>query len=163
MKILQDKDKAISVLYEVGKWLEKSGKQPSKWWQPQNMNWRFLSKYTEPNEFYVAVMRGIPAASMVLQDNQRNQSWESIDKDKKQNAIYVHWLCVSRQFAGTNLSQKLIEVATEFAKEKGFSRLRLDTNAKEKKLMSVYKRLGFHLKGIEQEEDRQTAFYEKKV
>ena len=41
--------------------------------------------------------------------------------------------------------------------------LRLDTDANEEKLMKVYDDLGFHLRGIEQEGDRQTAFYEKKI
>src|SRR5256885_2416158 len=96
IEIIQDTDIAIVVMHEVGKWLEETGKHPSKWWQPQNMNREFLLQYINPDEFYVVLVNGKPAASVILQYDQRNQSWESIDKDKTKQAIYLHWLCVAR-------------------------------------------------------------------
>jgi hypothetical protein len=39
---------------DAGEWLEKSGKNPSKWWQLDNLNNKFLLQYAKPEEFYVS-------------------------------------------------------------------------------------------------------------
>ena len=160
-KIVQNVDFAISVMREAGAWLEKSGKTPSKWWQPKNMNRNFLLQHAEPSEFYVLLVDGKSAAAMILQDSQRNQSWKSIDKTKSAKALYIHWLCVSRKYAGKGLPKILVEFAEKQAKAKGIHLLRVDTNAKETKLRKIYESLGFALADVEQEARRQTAFYQK--
>jgi len=58
IEIIQDMDRSISILHNVGKWIEESGKNPSKWWKPENLNIKFLSQYVKPNEFYVALVNG---------------------------------------------------------------------------------------------------------
>ena len=163
VEIVQDIDKAILVLYDAGKWLKETGKNTSKWWDPQNMNKDFLLKHSEPNEFYALLIDGKPAGAMILQENERNQSWKSIDKDRSVEALHVHWLCVARQFSGRDLPKKLVEFAVEHARRRGFKRLRLDTDANKEKLMKMYERLGFTLMGVDQDEEEKTAFYEKRV
>jgi len=162
-KIVQDTDQAISVMHDAAKWLEESGKNPSKWWQPQNMNREFLLQHAESSEFYAVLINGKPAAAAILQDNQHNQSWKSVDKNKTVLALYIHWLCVSRQYAGKGLPKTIIDFAARLAKAKGFDFLRADTNAQELKLRKIYENLGFKLISIEKEDYRQTAFYQKEV
>lgn len=159
IKIVQDVDASISVMLDAGIWLEESGKNPSRWWHPKNMNRSFLLQHIEPNEFYTVLVDGKPAASVVLQDNERNQSWKSIDKDKKQSALYIHWLCVGRQYAGMGLPKVMINFAHLQAKKRKLPLLRLDTIAHEMKLRNIYENLGFHLAGI----DKKTAFYQMKI
>jgi len=159
IKIIQDTDMAISVMLDAGKWLEESGRNLSQWWHPQNMNRVFLLQHIEPNEFYAALVDGKPAASVVLQDNERNQSWKSINKDKKQPALYIHWLCVNRQFAGIGLPKVMINFVQQQAKKRKFSLLRLDTIVHETKLRKIYASLGFQLVGI----NKETAFYQKEL
>jgi len=163
MEIIQDADKAISVMHDVGVWLEKSGMNPSLWWQPQNMNRSFLLQHVEPNEFYVAIANRIPAASVVLQDSERNQSWKSVDGDKPQKALYIHWLCVARDFAGQELSKAMVDFAGAEAAKRKLKLLRLDTDADKEKLCSLYERLDFRLMGIEEEGEHRTAFYQKNI
>jgi len=163
INIVQDVDKALTVLRDAGTWLETSGKHPNKWWQPQNMNRDFMLKQAEPNEFYIALVDNAPAACVILQDTQRNQDWEYIDKGEDVRALYIHWLCVARKFAGQDLPKVMIAFAAEFAKKNKLSLLRVDTNAKEKKLMEMYERLGFRLMGIEKEDYRDAAFFQKGV
>lgn len=159
--IIQNMDKSIEVMLDAGKWLENSKRKPSQWWQPKNMNREFLIKHTEPNEFYSGMLNGEPVASMVLQETERNQSWQPIDGNKPKHALYVHWLCVSRKFAGQGYSNKMIDHAIKEAKTRGFSRLRLDTEADEIKLCHLYEELGFQLMGTETEKNgHQTAFYQ---
>lgn len=163
IQIIQDVDRAISVMLDAAMWLHTSGKNPSKWWQPENMNRKFLLQHVEPDEFFVALMDGMPAASIILQDSERNQSWKSVDKDIPQPALYIHWLCVARKFAGIGLSKVMIDFAGEEARKRKFSLLRLDTIADGKKLRNLYESLGFQLMGVQQEEDQKTAFYQKLV
>jgi ribosomal protein S18 acetylase RimI-like enzyme len=163
INIIQDVDQAVAVLFDAGKWLEESGKNPSKYWQSKNMNRDFMLKQAEPHEFYVALVNNIPAAAMILQENQRNQDWKYIDKEKVVIALYVHWLCVAKAFKGQKLPKQMIEFAAKYAKSSNIKILRLDTSAKETKLMKIYEQLGFNLMGIEKEENRYTAFYQKEI
>ncbi len=161
MYVLQDMDIAISVMRKTGQWMLDSGKKPSKWWQPQNMNKDFFSEYAEPEDFYTAIANGKPAAAAIFQWNQRNQDWSSVDQNESQKALYIHWLCVDREFAQMDMPKLMIDFAGELAQTKQVTLLRVDTNADEKKLRGIYEKLGFQLVKILEEEYRTTAFYEK--
>lgn len=163
MEILQDQDNAISVMQNVSSWMVERGLSINQWWDPQNMNPDFLLQHIEPNEFYVAMIDGRPAASVILQETERNQSWEYIDNGNSQKALYVHWLCVAREFAGMGYSKVMIDFAAEEAIKRGLSLLRLDTNAEEEKLCKLYERLGFELMGVELEDEHSTAYYQKSL
>ena len=163
VRITQDMDKAIKIMHNAGTWMAASGLNPSKWWKPENMNREFMLQHTEPNEYYVAEVDGKLAASMVLQETERNQSWKSVDGDKPKKALYVHWLCVYRDFAGKGLPLKMIAYANGEAKKRGFHRLRLDTEANQPKLCQIYKNLGFKLMGVVADSGHNTAFFEKKT
>ncbi|MDP1722449.1 MAG: GNAT family N-acetyltransferase [Candidatus Gottesmanbacteria bacterium] len=163
VKIVQDMDNAIRVMQDAATWLAESGKKPSKWWQPKNMNREFLLRHAEPDEFFVALVDGDPAASVILQDSERNQSWKSVDGDRPQSALYVHWLCVARRFSGTGLPKVMVDFARDQARKQKLLVLRLDTNADETKLRKIYIALGFRLVGTQQEESQNTALYQKLV
>ena len=163
VKFVQDVDLAISVMRNAGEWLLLSGKNPSKWWQPQNMNREFLLQYANPDEFYVGLIDGKPAVAAIFQFDQRNQDWTSIDKSKHQKALYVHWLCVHRHFAGMGLPEIMVDFAQKKALENNIKLLRVDTNAAHAKLRRIYEDLGFTLVGIEQEDYRKTAFYQRRI
>jgi len=163
IEIVQDMEKAISIMYNAGKWLEESGKNPSKWWKPENLNSDFLLQYAKPNEFYVVLVNGNNAAAAILQYSQNSQDWECIDKNNPVSAVYIHWLCVGRQYSGKGLPKVVIDFAEQQAINNGVGFLRADTNAREMKLRKIYEKLGFDLISIEQEDYRQTAFYQKTV
>jgi GNAT superfamily N-acetyltransferase len=154
---------AIQVMRSAAKWLVDTGKKPSKWWQLKNLNSDFLLQYAKPEEFYVALLNEKPVTAAVLQINQNSQDWSSIDKNKPKPALYIHWLCVDNQFSGKGLSKAMIDFAEKKAKRNNLKILRVDTNAEEMKLRAVYERLGFSLVGVEKEDYRDTAFYEKKI
>ena len=119
IEFVQDMDRTIAVMLNAGQWLLDSGKNPSKWWQPQNLNPEFLLNYASTNEFYVGLVEKEPAVGAILQLSQNAQDWQNINHDIAQNALYIHWLCVHRKFAGTGLPIKLGDFAVELAKEKG--------------------------------------------
>jgi len=163
IKFQNDVDRALLVMKNASEWLEQSGKKPNKWWQSKNMNRAFMLKHAEPEEFFVAIVDGKLAASVILQDNERNQSWKSIDRLQKKSAIYVHWLAVVREFSGRNLPKEFVDFAGKQAKRQNLKLLRLDTDANEGKLCKLYENLGFVLMGVEQEGSHKTAFYQKAI
>lgn len=161
--IRQHIDDAIFVMRKAGQWLVDSGKNPSKWWQLDNLNKDFLLQYATPEEFYVLYKDNVPAAAAILQLTQNSQDWERVDHGKPQPAFFIHWLCVDHAFSGQGLPQKLVDYAAQKAKENNIALLRVDTNASETKLRELYEELGFQLVGIVDEGYRQTAFYQKEV
>jgi len=163
IRIIQNVNQTISVMRDAGKWLLESGKKPSKWWQLQNLNRKFLFQYAKQEEFFVGLVDNKPAVAAILQIDQKAQNWKSIDKGTPQLALYIHWLCVHRQFAGMGLPKAMVDFATQLAKERNIKLLRADTNAKEMQLRKIYENLGFRLVGVEQEDYRKTAFYQKKI
>lgn len=163
IKFIQNMDQAITVMKDAGQWLLNTGRNPSKWWQPKNLNPEFLLQHANSDEFYVCTVDGIPAAAQVLQLSQDVKEWQTIDKNNPQKALYIHWLCVAREFAGRGLTRVMIDYATQKAKERGLKLLRVDTNADEAKLREIYEGLGFQLVEEIQEDYRKTAFYQKEV
>lgn len=163
MKIIQDMDRAIGVMRSAGTWLAVSGKNPSKWWKLENLNRTFLLKHAKIDEFYVGMIGGIPAVAAVLMIINDNQDWKTIDKDNPQRALYIHWLCVDRQFAGQGLPKVMVDFSQRLAKKNGISMLRLDAKADKEKLQDIYEDLGFRLVGTKQEDYRTSAFYQKTV
>lgn len=155
MVFTQNMDAAIGVMREAGQWLLDSGKEPSKWWDPRNLNTDFLLQHAGAEEFYVGEVDGVPAVAALLQTTQ--------DSGADQPAMYIHWLCVSRAFAGQGLPQKMVEFAAEQAKAEGIHILRLDTDASKYKLRSLYEALGFELVSVKDEGYRSTAFYEMNI
>lgn len=101
--------------------------------------------------------------SVILQFEQRNQDWTSVDGNQPQKALYIHWLCIYRDFAGRGLPKLMVDFAGKKALEHNIKLLRVDTNADQVKLRKIYEDLGFTLAGIEQEDYRQTAFYQKNL
>jgi len=110
----QDMNKAISVMYKAGKWLQDTGKNPSKWWQPENLNKDFLLNYAKPEEFFVAIINNKPAAVAILQLDQKAQDWFNVDKGKLIKALYIHWLCVDHIFAGKGMPKLFIDFANNY-------------------------------------------------
>ncbi|NTU46100.1 GNAT family N-acetyltransferase [Candidatus Roizmanbacteria bacterium] len=162
-QLIQDTHRAIAVMHSVGQWMVASGKNPSQWWVPENLNEQFLSQYAKQNEFYVLELDGKDAGAAIFQMNQNSQDWKSIDSENAPKALYIHWLCVAREFAGQNVPKMIVKFAEKIARENEISFLRVDTNADEVKLCTIYERLGFVLVGTEKENYRTTAFYQKTI
>lgn len=161
VEVIQDCEQAIPVLNKVGRWMLGNGINPSRWWHPDNMNKEFLLKYAEPEEFYVALVDGKPAAVEVLQWDQRNQDWGNVDKEESPPALYIHWLCVDRAFAGQEMPKVMVTFAEDLATSRNVSLVRVDTNASEMRLRELYEHLNFQLVATETEDYRTTAFYQK--
>lgn len=160
--VVQDMDKAVAVMREAGNWLLTSGKNPNKWWHPDSLTTDFLLRYVKPHEFYVITVDGISAAAVVLQITDTPQ-WNHIDGDHPKRALYIHWLCVARKFAGKGMPSRLIALAEATARDKKLRFLRVDTNADEPKLRRMYESWGFVGIAERNEGYRKTIFYQKEI
>ena len=163
VEFVKDVDKAIFVMRDAGKWLEETGRRPSKWWQLTNLNQEFLFQYARPDEFFVGLINGKPAVAAILQMSQTAQDWKFIDRKKSVQAMYIHWLCVHRDFARQNLPKTMVDFAASLATQHKINLLRVDTKAEEAKLRQIYEKLGFKLIDIIKEDYRKTAFYQKPI
>lgn len=160
LSFVQNFELALYVLRDAGTWLLESGKKPSKWWDLKNLNKSFLLQFASEEEFFVGCVDGAPAVAAVLQVSSETKEWEDIDCSRFCPALYVHWLCVAREFAGNQLSTDMILFAKKIAKQKDAKYIRVDTNASSKKLRDLYEGMGFTLVGIKKEEYRNTALYQ---
>jgi ribosomal protein S18 acetylase RimI-like enzyme len=142
---------------------ERSESRASEAWRPENLNREYLLQWAKPDEFFVGKVGGVPAVAAIVQREQTAQDWSSVDKGVSKPAIYVHWLAVSREFSGHDLPAAMMEFATMQARSAKVPVVRVDTNASETKLRSLYERLGFHLVGLAEEGYRTTALFEMPV
>ncbi|MBI4162789.1 MAG: GNAT family N-acetyltransferase [Candidatus Aenigmarchaeota archaeon] len=163
MKVIQDIDKSISVMQNASRWMKYEGIPISKWWDLKNLNKKFLVQYAKTDEFYCVLVDSNPAAAAILQMSQSAQDWKNVDKNTPKPALYIHWLCVSKDFRGKQMPKVMIDFAGKLAKENNVRLLRADTNSEVVKLRKIYENLGFKLVAEQQEDYRKTAFYEKKV
>jgi len=155
----QDIDAAIIVMRQASKNLSKKWKSISKWWDLENLNKNFLLQYHISQEFYVGYYNDIPAVAAILQKSSEDKLWSLIWKGKD-SAFYIHYLCVNPEFSWTWLVKKIINFTSELAKKHNITQIRVDTNAQEKKLCSIYEKNGFQLVQIIEEDYRKTALYE---
>lgn len=156
-------DDSIQIIKEAGAWMKEFKPDSfNEWWDPEKVNSKMFKPYAKPEEFYVLYIDHEPAATAIIQQKQNMQDWSSVDGNtERQDAIYIHYVAVSRKFAGQGLVAKLIEKAREIAKKNQATVLRLDTNANESKLCQLYEGLGFVQVGKDKDGDHVSALYEK--
>ena len=151
-----DVDKAIAIMREVAQWCMDTGK---KTWSLDELTKEKLTNSLNAGNFITGNIDGDPACCMILQ-------W--IDplfwpEAPEYEAGYVHKLCVKREFAGMNLSAKMIAFAAEECRLRNVPYLRLDTGLYKQKLCSIYENLGFTKVGETTNHRGEFALYEKKT
>ena len=82
----------------------------------------------------------------------------------KDEAVYLHKLCVRREFAGKNMTYFTIEAIKQLCKKKRIRYIRLDTALDEKIVRKIYLKLGFKIVDIiDYTNERSVALYELEV
>lgn len=131
-------EEAIKIMKEVAAWGRSVG---FKVWKDEVLTKDKLLKYANEDDFCIGQVSGDNACCMILQ-------WEDTlfwPNAKKNEAGYVHKLCVRRDYASKGLPAKVVEFAIEECKKRNISYLRLDTGWANTKLCNLYKSLGFEL------------------
>lgn len=64
------------------------------------------------------------------------------------HALVIHRLCIKPSFQGKGLAKFLVQFAEEYAKEHGYSSIRLDAFTNNKKAIGLYDSSHYHRRGI---------------
>lgn len=151
-------DKAINIMKEVAAWGRSKGYLV--WldeWLTQD---ELLTSEAKEENFYIGKVDGIDACTMILQWTD-SYFWPSSPYNE---AGYLHKVCVRREFAGKNMTLKMVEYAKEQCRARGVKYLRLDTGWDETKMKEIYRGLGFEIvKKLEYSNGKAVALYELKV
>ncbi len=151
-------DKAINIMREVAAWGRSVGYRV--WLDEWLTRDELLTADAKEEDFCIGKVDGIDACTMILQWVD-SYFWPDSPYNE---AGYIHKVCVRREFAGKNMTRKMVEYAKEQCRERGAKYLRLDTGWNEVKMKGIYTGLGFEIvKKIEYTNGNAMALYELKV
>ena len=149
-------EEAISVMKEVAKWGREQGYRVwlDEWLTPEEL----LTDETKPENFCIGEVDGKTACAFILQDSDSNY-WKS-----NVQAVYLHKLCVRREYAHRNMTKKIIEAIKEECQTRGINCIRLDTGLDEKVVRKIYLNVGFKIVDIiDYDNGRSLALYEMDI
>lgn len=151
-------EEAISVMKEVAAWGRNKG---FRIWQDEWLTEKELITIdAQPENFYTGKINGTTALAFILQWND-TEHWADA---KKKEAVYLHKLCVRREFAGRNMAKIAVEAIKKLCKENGIKYIRLDTALDEKVIRKIYLNIGFKIIDIiDYPNGRSLALYELEV
>ena len=100
-------EEAISVMKEVAKWGREQGFRVwlDEWLTPEEL----ITDEARPENFYIGEVAGKIACAFILQRSDSDYWKDSSDV----KAVYLHKLCVKREFAHRNMTKTIIELEAE--------------------------------------------------
>jgi GNAT superfamily N-acetyltransferase len=131
-----DTETVSSILKEAAHWLIVQG---TPLWKADELAADKVRAEISAGLFWLAQVNGETAGCVRFQTEDR-LFWPDVPQDE---SAFIHRLAVRRKFAGGMVSSALIEWAKSEAATLGKRYLRLDCEAKTKKLCQVYERAGF--------------------
>ena len=126
------------LLLDTVAWLN-SIKKPL--WKIEDVLWVNLSKQHALDEFYVVEEKQVIIATFLLCDEDLIY-WRECGKG---NTLFLHKLCVSREYAKQGVSQLIMDFFKSEAKRMGFKDCRLDCRSSKSELKRFYESHGFEL------------------
>ena len=151
-------DAAIAVMREVAQWGREKGFRVwlDEWLTPEEL----LTDEVKPENFYIGTVDGKTACAFILQ-RRDSEYWK--DSSEVQ-AVYLHKLCVKREYAHRNMSRLVVEAIKEECRKNGIKYIRLDTGLDEKVVRKIYLNAGFKIVDIiDYDNGRSVALYEMEV
>lgn len=153
---------ALEVLESSALWRKKSGIAYSKWWDTTKLR-GLINELSKESELYV-IKRGTQnlCAAVLMVDKEDAQEWPEESKTQE-TALYLHWLAIDGPSIGKGWIYKIFHLYIEYARSKGISLIRADCDFSEKKLVKIYKKLGFKITATLDEGYRETTFLELRI
>lgn len=149
---------AISVMREVASWGRSQGFRV--WLDDWLTSNELITEEAQPHNFYIGKVNGKTACAFILQ-NTDLQYWKSATKNE---AVYLHKLCVRREFAHMEMTESIVEAIKKFCKNNGIRFIRLDTGLDEKVVRKIYLKAGFKIVDIiDYDNGHSLALYELEV
>jgi GNAT superfamily N-acetyltransferase len=145
-----------SILQEAANWLIGRG---TPLWKTDELAPERLQAEVAAGLFWLAESDGEPVGCVRFQ-TQDEVFWPDVPADE---SAFIHRFAVRREFAGGTVSRALIEWAKAHAVALGRKYLRLDCEAKTRKLCQVYEKTGFRKHSERQVGPYRVARYECKL
>ncbi len=148
-------DEAIAIMQKVSEWGAEKGLRiwPKEWLTKEKL----LTGDVLEEDFGLAVWDGENVGAFILQ----KQDMEYWPKAPKAEAVYLHKLCVCREFSHRNAARKIVEEIARQCRENKIPYIRLDTALDEKKVRKIYLEMGFKIVDIiDYDNGRSMALYE---
>lgn len=159
MKIVYNQvEEAISIMKEVAKWGREKGFRVwlDEWLTPEEL----ITEEAKPENFCIGKADGKTACAFILQKSDSDY-WK--DSSEVQ-AVYLHKLCVRREYAHRNMTKLVVEAIKEECRKSGIKYIRLDTALDEKNVRKIYLNVGFKIVDIiDYDNGRSMALYEMEV
>lgn len=116
-------------------------------WDDSYPNREIITQDIEHGTLYAYIDNGAVAGILVLDEHQ-NELYQSIKWSQKQGkALIMHRLAVHPEAQGKGIARKLIAYAEQYAREAGYSSIRLDTYTKNTPALALYPGLGYERRG----------------
>ena len=151
-------DEAIAVMREVAAWGRSQGFRVwlDEWLTPSEL----ITDEAKPENFCIGKVNGIVVCAFILQ-NSDMKYWGNTSINE---AVYLHKLCVRREFAHQGMTKSVVEAIREECKQNGVKYIRLDTGLDEKVVRKIYLNAGFKIVDIiDYENGKSLALYELEV
>ena len=129
---------ASEILMDVVKWLNQKG-EPL--WTEEQVSVEGLESSYRIEESLIAQQRNKPIGCMFLLESDP-YFWPEIEDG---SSLVLHKLAVLREFKGKGIGNQMLEWASQYAKRRGKSWLRLDCHGGRPKLRKLYESCGFSL------------------
>lgn len=116
-------------------------------WDDSYPNREVIGQDIEHGTLYAYIDNGAVAGILVLDEHQ-NELYQSIKWSQEQGkALIMHRLAVHPEAQGKGIARKLIAYAEQYAREAGYSSIRLDTYTKNTPALALYPGLGYERRG----------------
>ncbi len=106
-----------------------------------------LRRDLEKGDLYLLMKEGKIAGAVVLNEEYEPEYNQISWQDRSGKFLVVHRLCVDPSFQGQGISKILLDEIEEFAKERGYNSIRLDTYIPNEKAMNLYENQGYERRG----------------
>jgi ribosomal protein S18 acetylase RimI-like enzyme len=117
-----------------------------------------LHKDIKAGNLYVAV-KGDDILGSVVLDEQKEPEHQDIDWEVDGKALYLHRLVVHVDFQGEGTGKALMEFADQYAKEHGYTAIRLDAYEENEVARKLYEKFGYKEMGQVYFPRRDVPFY----
>ena len=151
-------EEAIAVMREVAQWGREQGFRVwlDEWLTPDEL----ITQEAKPENFCIGKIDGNTVCAFILQ-NSDSEYWK---KSSNEEAVYLHKLCVKREYAHRNMTKLVVEAIKEECRKNDIKYIRLDTGLDEKVVRKIYLNAGFKIVDIiDCDNGRSMALYEMEV
>ncbi|KAI7252842.1 hypothetical protein KC345_g11442 [Hortaea werneckii] len=116
-------------------------------WDDSYPNRDIITADIEQGTLFVCIDNEAIAGIIVLDENQSEQ-YGAIEWQQQQGPhLVMHRLAVHPEFQGKGIARQLIAFAEEYARRSGYSSIRMDTYAKNERVLKIYPSLGYVQRG----------------